>query len=122
MLRRLITAAVVGAGLAGCASMPPPTEQMAVSRAALDHAQSAGAVQYASAEYDSARRKLDLATLAIRDQDYVRARRLAEQAEIDANLAQARAGAAQSEKSVAEIREAIRVLREELNRKVNPGG
>jgi hypothetical protein len=122
MLRRVITAAVVGAGLAGCASMPPPTEQMAVSRAAIDQAQSAGAVQYASAEYDSARRKLDLATLAIRDQDYVKARRLAEQAEIDANLAQAKAGAAQSEKSVAEIREAIRVLREELNRKLNPGG
>jgi hypothetical protein len=115
----IVTTSAIGiaaAALAGCASVPPPTEQMAVSRAALDQAQSAGAVEHAPLEYNSARRKLDLAVLAFREKDYARARQLAEQAEADAVLAQSKATATRSEQAVARVREDIRVLQDELNR------
>lgn len=107
--------------LGGCASVPPPTEQMAVSRAALEQARAGGGTEHAPLEYGTARRKLDLAVLAFREEDYLRARRLAEQAEADAVLAESKADAVRSEAAVAQLREDIRVLREELGRKLDAG-
>ncbi len=51
-------------GVAGCASVLAPTEQMAVTRTAVEDAQSAGATEYAPVELRDAQAKLIEATAA----------------------------------------------------------
>ena len=66
-------------GVAGCASIPPPTEQMAVSKSAIANAVSAGGNEYAAVEMRSALEKMDRANRAMAKEDYENARWLAEQ-------------------------------------------
>ena len=51
------------------------------------------------------------------EQDYVLARRMAEQAEVDARVAESRASSARGERALKEVQESIRALQEELNRR-----
>jgi hypothetical protein len=104
-------------GLAACASVPPPTEQMAVSRAAIVSALSAGGNEYAPVEMKSAQDKLDLASRAINKEEFESARRLAEASQADARLAEKKAQAGKAMKAASVTREDNRVLREEMNRK-----
>ncbi|SRR5258706_7763677 len=100
---------------AGCSSVPPPREQLAVSRAAVDRAAPSGVD--APMELAMAREKLDRANLAMARRDYEEARYLAEEAEADANLADARARAVRSRIALQEIRDGIRMMREEMSRR-----
>jgi hypothetical protein len=116
-VRRLAAVAVIaGPLLAACASVPPPVDQLAVSRAALDQARAGGAVQAAPADYNRALERLQAAEAANRDERYREARRLAEQAEVDARAALAKANAARSQQALAEIEQSLRALREEALR------
>lgn len=104
--------------LTGCASSPPaPTEQMAVSTAAVAQAVSAGAPELAPTEMRTAREKLDRANVAMGAKDYEQARLLAEQAQVDAQLAVTKARSSKAQKAAAALQEDSRVLREEINRK-----
>jgi hypothetical protein len=103
--------------LAACASAPVPNEQIAAGRAAVEVAQSAGAGQYAPAELNAARDKLERAQQAIRADDNLTARRLAEAAEADARLAHAKSTSARSQAAVEEIERSLSTLQEELRRK-----
>jgi len=105
--------------LGGCASTPPPTEQIAVSKSAIHNAASAGGAEYAPAEMRSAQDKLDRANRAMQKNDYDEARQYAEQAQADARLAEQMANSAKARKSAAVMQDDIRVLREELARKTN---
>jgi len=73
--------------LPGCASYPAPTEQLVSSRTAIAVALEAGATQFAAAELESAREKAKLSERWIAAGDYQPARWLAEQAQVDAELA-----------------------------------
>ena len=103
--------------VAGCAGVPPPTEQMAVSKSAIANAVSAGGSEYASVEMRSAQEKMDRANRAMAKEDYENARWLAEQAQADARLAEKKAESAKAQKAANVMQEDIRVLREEINRK-----
>lgn len=103
--------------IVGCASIPPPTEQIAVAKSALASAASAGGSEYASVEMASAQEKLDRAQKAMEKEDYENARWLAEQAQADARLAEKKAQSAKAQKAANVIQDDIRVLREEINRK-----
>ena len=103
--------------LAGCASVPAPTEQMAVSKSAIANAASAGAGEAAPVELRSAQDKLDRAHRAMDRKEHVEARQLAEAAQVDARLAEKKAESTKAGKSAAVIQEDLRVLREELARK-----
>ena len=103
--------------IAGCASVPPPTEQMAVSKLAIANAVSAGGSEYAAVEMRSAQEKMDRANRAMAKEDYENARWLAEQAQADARLAEKKAESAKAQKAANVMQEDIRVLREEINRK-----
>ncbi len=108
------TAAVL---MTGCASQKTPaTADVAVSRAALDNAASAGAAELAPDEMRSAREKMMRANQALKDRDYKLARELADQAQADAKLAQSKANSTKATTAADEINENIRVMREELNR------
>jgi hypothetical protein len=115
---RTIQGIVLGAALfaAGCASLPAPTEQMAVSKAAVNSASSAGGNEFAPVALRAAMEKMDAAELAMTREDYLMARQLAEQAQVDAQLAASTARAAKAQKAANELHEGNRVLRKELNR------
>lgn len=103
--------------LGACATTPVPTEQLAVTTAAVAHAVSAGGQELAPTEMGAARDKLVRAHLAVAAKDNGQALRLAQQAQVDAQLAEGKAGALKARKAEAELLEAARVLREEMARK-----
>lgn len=116
---RAAAAAAVLVFLAGCASTPPPTSQMAVSNAALAQAVASGSVEYAPREMGMARDKMARANLAMVAKDHDMALSLAQEAQVDAQLAASKTEAAKAKKAAAALDEASRALREEMNRKTN---
>ncbi len=112
----LLLAAATVALLAACASTPPPREQLAVGRAAVDRASGPAAAE-APVELAAARDKMERANLAMANKDYPLARQLAEQAEADATLAEAQSRTARSDRALTEVRESIRMLREQAGGK-----
>ena len=105
-------------GLIACGTKyPPPSSQVTLATSAISQAESAGAYESAPVELRMARDKLEQARQAMNRNDNLMAKRLAEQAIVDANLAQAKARTAKSQKSVEEIKESIRTLQEEIDKK-----
>jgi outer membrane murein-binding lipoprotein Lpp len=101
--------------LAGCAGNPP-SEQLAVSKSAVNSAVSAGGPEFAAVEMKSAQEKLKQAELQLHDHNYEEAKRLAEQAEWDARLAERKAQAAKAEKALEDARQGVEEMREESMR------
>jgi hypothetical protein len=97
----------------------PATADVAVSKAAVDSAAGADGAQYAPVEMRSAREKLAKANKAMADKDYEVASEMANQAQVDANLAQGKASSAKAKIAADGLQEDIRVLREELKRSRN---
>lgn len=102
--------------LGACASTPPPNEQLAVGKAAVERANGTAAAE-APVELAAARDKLARANLAYANRDYALASDLAEQAEADATLAEAQARSVRSNRALTEVHEGLRQLREEMSRK-----
>jgi hypothetical protein len=102
---------------AGCTSMKAPaTADVAVSNAAVSDAAGAGGAEFAPIEMKSSRDKLDLAKKAMAAKDYKRASELANEAQADAKLAQAKANSAKAQQAAQALQDDIRLLREELGR------
>ena len=114
LLASAITAALV---LGACATTPPPTEQIAVSKAAVARAAGAGAAESAPVDLGTARDKLERAQAAMVAKDNDRALMLARDAQLDAQVAEAKARASRAQKAANEVQESSRVLREEMGRK-----
>ncbi|KAF0191627.1 MAG: hypothetical protein FD165_1696 [Gammaproteobacteria bacterium] len=109
-------AATLTAGIAGCASTPAPTEQIAVSKAAVTTAARDGGNEFAPLELKAATEKMGRAERAMAEKDYVLAGRLAEQAQVDAKLAETKTAVARAQTAVKDGQESNRVLREEIKR------
>ena len=117
MMRGIGVSVVAAIFMAGCATIPAPTAQMAVSKAEISNASSAGGNEFAPQPLKSAMEKMDAAEQAMANRDYQRARRLAEEAQVDAQLAAATARSAKAQKAARELQEDNRVLRQEIDRK-----
>lgn len=120
IIHRVGITVVAAVFMAGCVSTPiapAPTEQMAAAKVAISTATSAGGHEFAPLQLKSAMEKMDGAEQAIAKKDYVRARQLAEQAQVDAQLAEATARSAKAQKVADALQEDSRVLRQELDRK-----
>lgn len=114
---RFISGAGVSAFLlAACASMPPPVAELAAARTAVSQAKPAG-VRHAPQQLRAAQDKLERAQTAMANEEYERARRLAEQAEVDARLAWSMAEAEQAREALAEVQQATQTLKQELQRR-----
>ncbi len=107
--------AVAALLVAGCAGSPP-TEQMAVSKVAVSTANSAGGNEFAPLQLRSAMEKMDAAEKAMSEEDYPLARQLAEEAQVDAQLAATTARSAKAQKAASALQEDNRVLRKEIDR------
>ncbi len=110
---------VVIAVVSGCASTPPPNDKIAVAQAALQRAEQNGAPEYAPVELATARDKLARAQAAQAHNDELPATQLAEQANVDAQLAEATASEKQSEKAAAQFDASMQALRQSTMQNAN---
>jgi hypothetical protein len=108
-------------GIVACASTPMPVEKLAVAKSSIDRAEQAQAAQFAQVELGSARNKYAAAQAAADKKDADVAARLADQADVDAQLAEATARAKQQQQLVAEMDAGMRDLRNETLRRDNTG-
>jgi len=114
----LLVALVLGLG--ACSSMPPqPNTAMIKAQSAVAQAQNADTRQYAAMDLNSAVTKLQAATDANSKRDYKQANYLAEEAQVDAQLAMAKAQAAKSEEAAAQLRKSNQALRSQINQPIN---
>ena len=93
-----------------------PTEQMAVASAAVADAVSAGGAEYAPGALVVAQNKLERGNAAIAAREYDDARRLAEEAEVDARLSAVIARSKKAQRAVAEVELGIQALKDEIAR------
>lgn len=102
--------------LAACAN-PALNNQLANSREAVDQAKIVGAEQVAPTEFQAAVDKLNQAGAAAgKRRSGDEAMRLAQEAQVDANLARAKTDSAQARLAAAEMAKSNQVLYEALNR------
>nr|WP_215730850.1 DUF4398 domain-containing protein [Pseudomonas lalucatii] len=99
--------------LTACVSDPPPLEQLRLSEQAVSQARAVGADEQVP-ELAQAEDKLRQAQAAMADEAFKQARVLAEQAELDARLAEARVLTAKSQEQLAELSKRINRLRHQL--------
>jgi len=111
---------VVAFGIVACAATPMPSDKLAVAKTSVERAEQAQAAQFAPVELSSARNKLSAAQSAADKRDADVAARLADQAEVDAQLAEYTARAKQQEQLASEMDASLRDLRNETLRSV-PG-
>lgn len=117
----LLALLLFGWSVVGCSSkIPPPTQKIALTEAAVNQAEASGAVEYAPVEMRAAREKLAQARTAMNMEENKKALQLAEQAEVDARLAEAKSRTAKSQKAVAELQESIKALKMEIERQAKP--
>jgi len=107
-------------GIVACASAPMPVDKLAVAKNSVERAEQAQAAQFAQVELSTARSKLAAAQSAADKRDADAAARLADQAEVDAQLAESTARAKQQQQLVDEMDASLRDLRNETLRNQQP--
>lgn len=118
-IRYVISAVALSAVVAGCASNPPPKSELAVSKTAIDAALSEGGMEYAPVPLKTAQDKYALAEKIVADKDddrYLKAQQLAEQAALDAKLAQLTAQTEKLKKSLQDSQGDKQAIRQEVIR------
>ena len=113
----LVAAAAIIPLLAACAlGEPRPAEDLARAQSLVQQADAANAQRYAAAELNSARDKLQQAQSADKEEQNDVARRRANEAAADAELAAALARSREVQQSVDEQQKDLDMLREEAKR------
>jgi hypothetical protein len=115
MLGRMLLLGTAAA-LAACSNARPPTAKVSTADVAIQKAEERDAARYAPLEMRLAREKLEKARRAMDDDEYERARRLSEQAFVDAELAEAKADAQRAREKTDQVRESVESLRGEAER------
>jgi hypothetical protein len=106
---------VVAFGIVACAATMP-VDKLAMARSSLDRAEQAQAAQFAQVELTVARAKLAAAQAAADKKDAETAALMADEAEVDAQLAEFTARARLQEQLVNEMDASLRELRNETLR------
>lgn len=102
--------------IVGCSGTPKPDAELALSRQAIEGAVAAGGGEYAPVELKTAQDKQLEADKAVQEEEYLKARRLAEEVTVDAKLAETTALAAKAQKSLTEAQQGQKALQQEINR------
>jgi small-conductance mechanosensitive channel len=105
----------VVAALAACASSPVPLEQLAVAKQSVQRAEQAGATELAPVELSTARDKLQRAQAAAANHDGRTATMLADQANVDAQLAEATAREHKSHEAEMQLEASLQALRQDAS-------
>ncbi len=114
----LPAAAVLLCGFAaGCATQgPKPTQEMTRAQALIEQADRSDAQRYAAADLQRAHDELNNADKANGNGKYDEARRYAEAAAVDADVATARAASANAQHAAKEVEQSNETLRQEAER------
>ncbi|MGH7874817.1 MAG: DUF4398 domain-containing protein [Candidatus Binatia bacterium] len=112
----LLVPLFVSLGAAACSSVRPPTATVSQAELAIRQADQSKASQYAPLELRNAQEKYAAAEKAMRNEEYLKARRLAEEALVDAQLAENKANSAIARQNAAELQKTIETLRAETER------
>jgi hypothetical protein len=107
--------------VSGCSTIGPPKESLAAAELAVREANKSKAPQYSPLELRMATDKLDQAKRAMNKKDYTVARRLAEEALVDAQVAEAKAASEDARRAANDVRQSLETLRREAERS-SPGG
>jgi hypothetical protein len=102
-------------GMVSCAGKPP-LANLSQADLAVQEADKKTASQYAPLELQTAREQLDKAKRAMDAKEYDTARQMSDEAFVNAQLAEAKAGAEKSRQAAAELEKSIQTLRGELQR------
>lgn len=101
--------------LSGCGSnKQPPTEKLATAESFINTARDTEARELV--ELRRAEDKLAQAKTAVTNKDYETAERLADQALVDARLAEAKVQSIRARQATEDLRRSIETLRREINR------
>jgi capsule polysaccharide export protein KpsE/RkpR len=111
---RPLFAALAVLALAGCAADPAPNEQLRLTEQALEQAKAVGASADEVPELKLAEDKFTQAQADMQDQSFKDARMQAEQAELDARLAEARVLTLKSQEQLKVLNTRITRLRKQL--------
>jgi len=106
---------VASIAMGACSGTPKPKTEIALSNAAVQNAEVAGATDLAPIELRTAKEKQTMANKALASKNYLTAKQLSEQAAVDAELAKAKSEAEKSRAAVKEVEDSINVIRTELN-------
>ena len=113
----LAGACIALTGALACSTPTEPQKQIGKAELAVRSAQEEpGATDAAGLELRMSQEKLERAKTALRDKEYDKADRLAEEAAVDAELGRVKAQSDSAEKSAAELQDAIQSLRGEAQR------
>ncbi len=114
-----ITPAIAALGgllaLAGCASAPQPTAELAQAHSLVDQAEQSGAPQFASADLAMARSKLQQADSEAKSHPEL-SMRSAQEATVDARVAIARTNSAKAQVALRDVNAGTQSLRNETDR------
>jgi hypothetical protein len=114
---RLLIATLGLLVLGACASAPvAPTESLNAAARAITTAEQARVADYASLELSQAREKLAAARTAVQKEEMELAKRLADEALVDAELATAKAGEIKAKTVNTDMKQSTETLKQEMNR------
>ena len=115
-----VFAALAAAGVLACAAPTAPVREIGKAESAVKSAEQENQTQEAAGlEMQMARDKLERAKTALRDGDREKAQRLAEEAQLDAELAQVKAESESAQNAALELERSIQSLRGEAQRGAN---
>ena len=117
MKRHAWVFALAAAGALACSTPTEPAKDIGKAELSLKNAeQEKSAQEAAGLEMTMAREKLERAKAALRDDDYEKAERLAEEASLDAELARVKAESQSAQTAAVELERSIQSLRGEAQR------
>lgn len=102
--------------MTGCSRGRPPIASLSQAELAIQEAEKRQAFLLAPVEFQTAREQFLGAQHAMEAKKYKRARHLAEQALVNAQLAEAKGGAEKARFTTEELRKSIQALRAEIER------
>lgn len=109
--RKAAAVALALATLAACGGVPAPRQELGAAKQAVSQARATEAPRFAPEVFTKAHGKLAQAQTALAKGDHARARRLADEATVDAELAQATAESARNKSTLDEMRRNIKTLK-----------
>ena len=112
---------VTGLLMIGCAAKVAPIEDISNAQMAVKEAEDSNAATYAPLELKFATDKLGKARTALQAEQYDEALQLANEALLDAKLAEAKSRSEEAKKATQELRDTIETLRQEIQRSQQSG-
>jgi Domain of unknown function (DUF4398) len=107
---------ILGLSVAGCSTVASPKDSIAAADLAVKGASKSKAPEYSPLELRMATDKLDSAKRAMDRKEYTQARRLAEEALVDAQAAEAKASSEDARRAASDLRQSLETLRREAQR------